>query len=290
MTGISVSCHGLVHIYRLEGNDVVALSGVDLDVAAGEVVGLLGPSGSGKSTLLNLFAGLLRPSAGRLQIGPHQIARMDEKGLARMRATDVGVVLQGAMRNLLPYAGPLDNVRFAQRGAAKARTSRGADDEPGRTELPDPREILGVVGLADHARTPLAALSPGQRQRLAVGVGLAAQPGLLLLDEPTSQLDHEGRDEVLAAVSTVNRDLGTTVVAVTHDPDVAARLPRTVTIRDGRVGAEGRRGEDFAVVGRDGSLTLPPDILDSVPPGSLLRVTVVDDGAVRLERTGEENA
>jgi ABC-type lipoprotein export system ATPase subunit len=291
MSGIPVSCHGLVHIYRLEGNDVVALSGVDLDVAPGEVVGLLGPSGSGKSTLLNLFAGLLRPSAGRLHVGAHEIARMDERGLARMRATDVGVVLQGAMRNLLPYATPVDNVRFAQRGARKAATSAEDDLGPGGASLLDPGEVLGLVGLAEHAHTGLPGLSPGQRQRLAVAVGLAAQPGLLLLDEPTSQLDHEGRDEVLAAVADVNRDLGTTVVAVTHDPDVAARLPRTVTIRDGRVGAEGRRGEDFAVVARDGSLTLPPDILDSVPPGSLLRVTVDDDGAVRLERTdGEEPA
>jgi putative ABC transport system ATP-binding protein len=291
MTGIPVSCNGLVHIYRLEGNDVVALSGVDLDVAAGEVVGLLGPSGSGKSTLLNLFAGLLRPSAGRLHVGAHEIARMDERGLARMRATDVGVVLQGAMRNLLPYANPIDNVRFAQRGARKLRStreSRDAEDDLRSVELPDAGEVLSLVGLADHARTPLHGLSPGQRQRLAVGVGLAARPGLLLLDEPTSQLDHEGRDEVLQAVTDINRDLGTTVVAVTHDPDVAQRLPRTVTIRDGRVGAEGRRGEDFAVVAKDGSLTLPPDILEAVPPGSLLRVTVVDNGAVRLERTGSD--
>jgi putative ABC transport system ATP-binding protein len=145
--------------------------------------------------------------------------------------------------------------------------------------------VLSIVGLAGHATSPLGALSPGQRQRLAVGVGLAGNPGLLLLDEPTSQLDHEGRDEVLAAVSEINRDLGTTVVAVTHDPDVADRLPRTVTIRDGRVGAEGRRGEEYAVVGRDGSLTLPPDVLERVPPGSLLRVTIVDEAAVRLDRT-----
>jgi putative ABC transport system ATP-binding protein len=285
MSGIQVSCHGLVHIYRLEGNDVVALSGVDLDVGAGEVVGLLGPSGSGKSTLLNLFAGLLRPSAGRLHVGTHEIARMDEKGLARMRATDVGVVLQGAMRNLLPYANPLDNVRFAQRGARKVRAARESADDFGTTELPEAHEVLSIVGLAGHATSPLGALSPGQRQRLAVGVGLAGNPGLLLLDEPTSQLDHEGRDEVLAAVSEINRDLGTTVVAVTHDPDVADRLPRTVTIRDGRVGAEGRRGEEYAVVGRDGSLTLPPDVLERVPPGSLLRVTIVDEAAVRLDRT-----
>ncbi len=277
MSGIGVSCHGLVHIYRLEGNDVVALAGVDLDVAPGEVVGLLGPSGSGKSTLLNLFAGLLRPSAGRLRVGEHETARMDERGLARMRARDVGVVLQGAMRNLLPYASPVDNVRFAQRGARRS----------GRRALPGEHEVLGLVGLAREAGTPLDRLTPGQRQRLAVAVGQAARPGLLLLDEPTSQLDHEGRDEVLAAVSDVNRELGTTVVAVTHDPEVAERLPRTVTIRDGRVGAEGRRGEDFAVVGRDGSLALPPEVLDAVPPGSLLRVTLDEDGGVRLAPAAE---
>ena len=200
-----------------------------------------------------------------------------------MRAADVGVVLQGAMRNLLPYATPIDNVRFAQRGARKL--ARGSDDEMDAGLLAEPGEVLELVGLGDLAHTSLPALSPGQRQRLAVGVGLAARPGLLLLDEPTSQLDHEGRDEVLAAVSDINRDLGTTVVAVTHDPDVAQRLPRTVTIRDGRVGAEGRRGEDFAVVARDGSLTLPPDVLERVPPGSLLRVTIVDEDAVRLDRT-----
>src|SRR4051794_1916480 len=271
MSGLDVSAHGLVHIYRLEGNDVVALSGVDLDIASGEVVGLLGPSGSGKSTLLNLLAGLLRPSAGRLRVGEHDLTRLDEKGLARMRASDVGIVVQGAMRNLLPYASPVDNVRFAQRGARAIRR-----------DLPDPHEVLDLVGLADHARTPLGQLSPGQKQRLAVGVALGARPGLLLLDEPTSQLDHEGRDEVLAAVEDVNRLVGTTVVAVTHDPEVALRLRRTVTIRDGRVGSEGRRGEDFAVVGRDGSLALPPDVLDVVPPGSLLRVQLEDDGSVRL--------
>src|SRR4029079_12195594 len=196
---------------------------------------------------------------------------------------DVGVVLQGAMRNLLPYATPIDNVRFPQRGARKL--ARGRDDATDAGLLLEPGEVLGLVGLGDHAHTSLPALSPGQRQRLAGGVARAAVRVLLVLAQPTSQLDHEGRDEVLAAVSDINRDLGTTVVAVTHDPDVAERLPRTVTTRDGRVGREGRRGGAFAVCGRDGSVTLPPDILESVPPGTLLRVTVVEQGSVYLRRT-----
>src|SRR4029079_2836719 len=151
---------------------------------------------------------------------------------------DVGVVLQGAMRNLLPYATPIDNVRFPQRGARKL--ARGRDDATDAGLLLEPGEVLGLVGLGDHAHTSLPALSPGQRQRLAGGVARAAVRVLLVLAQPTSQLDHEGRDEVLAAVSDINRDLGTTVVAVTHDPDVAQRLPRTVNIRARRGGGPSR--------------------------------------------------
>jgi putative ABC transport system ATP-binding protein len=101
---------------------------------------------------------------------------------------------------------------------------------------------------------------------------VSCRPGLLLGDEPTSQLDHAARDVVLDALAQVNRQWGTTVVVVTHDPDVAARMPRTITIRDGRVGAEGRAGEEFAVVSADGSVPLPPHALAALPPGSLLRV------------------
>ena len=115
--GLAVSTHGLVHIYRAEGHDVAALAGVDLDVGAGEMVGLLGPSGAGKSTLLTLFGGLMRPSAGRIRIGGHDLGRMDEPALDEYRAADVGMVLQGAGRNLLPYLGPRDNVAFAQTAA-----------------------------------------------------------------------------------------------------------------------------------------------------------------------------
>jgi putative ABC transport system ATP-binding protein len=268
VTGLSVAAHGLVHIYRSEGNDVVALGGVDLEVSAGEVLGLLGPSGAGKSTLLTLLAGLLRPSAGKLRVGDHDLLALDQAGLDRMRARDVGVVLQGARRNLLAFATPAANIAFAARAANGAK----GDDRP------DPAEVLELVGLDDGGERPLTSYSPGQLQRLALGAAIATGPGLLLADEPTSDLDHLARDEVLSVMRDINVRLGTTVVVVTHDAEVAARLPRTVTIRDGRVGSEGRRGEELAVVARDGTVQLPPPILRDLPPGTLLRVRRAGDG------------
>ncbi|UWP84006.1 ABC transporter ATP-binding protein [Dactylosporangium fulvum] len=271
--GLAVTCRGLVYIYRLEGYDVVALSGVDLDISAGESVALLGPSGSGKSTLLSLLAGLLPPSAGRLTVGDHDLVRATPAELQTLRAKDVGVVLQGASRNLLPYLTAEQNVRFAQRGVPAER----------RRELPEPRDVLAMVGLTGRGRNRQRPqrLSPDERQRLALAVGLAGRPGLLLADEPTSQLDTRARDEVLLTLDTVRRS-GTTVVVVTHDPDVGLRMGRTVTIRDGRVGAEGRRGEDYAVVGRDGTVHLPQEALRVLPPGTLVGVEPQPDGTVLL--------
>jgi putative ABC transport system ATP-binding protein len=263
--GLRVSTRGLVHIYRAEGHDVAALSGVDLTVNPGEVVGLLGPSGAGKSTLLTLFGGLMRPSAGRVLVGEHELSTMTEGDLDRFRAAEVGLVLQGAARNLLPYLTARQNVEFAQRSARKA----------GR-EVPPPGEVLELVGLDHEATAPLDSLPPGQLQLAALAVALASRPGLLLGDEPTSQLHHSSRDLVLDTLHRVNQEWGTTVVVVTHDPEVAARLPRTVTIRDGRVGGEGRSGEAYAVVSADGSLPLPPAAVGAFPPGALVRVHEVD--------------
>ncbi len=267
MTGLPVRTERLVHIYSADGHDVAALSGVDLEVRAGELVGLLGPSGAGKSTLLSLLGGLLRPSAGKVFLGDAELSGLAERDLDDLRATRVSIMLQGASRNLVPYRDPEQNVAFAQRWARKA----GAD-------VPAPRDVLAAVGLASLARTPLASLAPGQLQLAAVAVALAPGPGLLLADEPTSQLDHAARDTVLRAIARANRELGTTVLLVTHDPEVAQQLPRTVTIRDGKIGGEGRLGEEYAVVTADGFLPLPEHALPGLPPGTLVRVRPVPEG------------
>lgn len=271
MSGLTVRTHGLVHIYRAEGHDVAALSGVDLTVAAGERIALLGPSGAGKSTLLALFGGLLRPSAGRIHVGDHELSVMSEAQIDAFRAGEVGIVLQGAARNHLPWLSVRGNVEFAQTAARQ-----------GGRAVPTVDDLLDLLGLADVADRPLDGLTPGQLQLAALAVALACGPGLLLGDEPTSQLDHDARDLVLDAMAQVGRTLGTTIVVVTHDPDVARAFPRTVTIRDGRVGGEGRSGEEYSVVAADGSLPLPPPALESLPPGTLVRVHHTDDGTWQL--------
>jgi ABC-type lipoprotein export system ATPase subunit len=262
-----VECESLVQIYRVVDLDVVALAGVDLTVSEGEALALLGPSGCGKSTLLSLLAGLLRPTAGRVLVAGRDIGKLDERQLLALRRTDVGVLLQNAGRNLLPYASALENLTFAQRGTGRRRRARRTRAE----------ELLGTVGLDDAARKPVHALSGGEQQRLGLAVSLANGPRVLLADEPTSQLDADNAERVVRLLHDSRDRWGTTVVVVTHDPAVAGALDRTVSMRDGRVGAEGHRGEEFAVVGRDGSVQLPTDVLDLLPPGSLATVVRHDD-------------
>jgi len=266
VNGLAVACRRVVHIYRAEAGDVVALAGVDLSIGPGEMLALVGPSGSGKSTLVALLSGLMRASAGRVNVGTYDLGKLNEAELARLRGTLIGVVLQGAARNLLPYTTLHRNIWLAQRRAAKTAG----------IELDHPDRILDLVGLPGQGRAKVGDLAPGARQRAALAVGIAAGPGLLLVDEPTSQLDTAGRDEVLHAQETVNAERGTTIVVVTHDAEVGTRLGRAVTIRDGRVGAEGRGGEDFAVVAGDGTVQLPPEVLERFPPGTLFRVEDVD--------------
>jgi ABC-type lipoprotein export system ATPase subunit len=265
MTGTAVVTRRLVHIYRTEGQDVAALSGVDLTVGAGEMIGLLGPSGAGKSTLLGLMGGLFRPSAGQIRVGDLELSAATNHELDELRATTVSLMLQGARRNLLPYCSPRENVQFAQ----SATRARGAG-------VRDPDEVLGSVGLDGLGTAALGSLTPGQLQLAALAVALAPGPGVLLADEPTGQLDHRARDLVLTTLRRINREWGTTVVLVTHDAEVASALPRTVTIRDGRIGGEGRSGEEYSVVSADGFLPLPAHVLADLPPGTLVRFHPTD--------------
>ena len=181
--GVRVRCEGVVHIYPASGeglDDVVALRGIDLDVDPGEFVSLLGPSGSGKSTVLGLLAGVLRPSAGRVLIGPHDVGRMAPRSLARLRGSVVALVLQNPSRNLLAYATVRQNVAFA------AGPSGESSDEL--------LEGLGLAALADRVT---GRLSDGEQQCVAIAAALSSGARLVLADEPTSQLDAVGREHVM---------------------------------------------------------------------------------------------
>jgi putative ABC transport system ATP-binding protein len=264
----AVRCDNLVHVYGTPGSEVAALRGVDLLVRAGETAALVGPSGAGKTTLLWHLAGLLKPTAGSVEVAGHRLGSMSPSELASLRLREIGVVLQNPGRNLLPYDTAVANIVFAQRPTRRSSASKRRRASA----------LLEAVGLGDAANRVAGRLSGGEQQRLAVAVALANSPGVLLADEPTSQLDPVSAEAVLALIRAANVDNGTTVVAVTHDAAVGAALGRTVTIRDGRVGAEGRSGEDYVVVGRDGTVQLPPELLDALPPGSLARAVRHEHG------------
>jgi len=260
--GTDVVTEGLVHIYRRRGVEVVALRGVDLTVPRGEAMALLGPSGSGKSTLLALLAGLVRPAAGRVVVAGRDLGALTERALLEVRRTQVGVLLQGPARNLLPYATVGENLAFVQRG----RAGRGAAGRRRREEL------LAAVGLDGRQRDRARTLSGGEQQRLALAVAVAQAPRVLLADEPTSQLDAVSAATVTDLLLGARERDGTTVVVVTHDERLADRLDRSVAIRGGRVGAERHGGRTHAVVGADGSVQLPAEVAADFPPGTLVRV------------------
>jgi putative ABC transport system ATP-binding protein len=278
--GVGVRCQGVVHLYRtFEGHDVVALQGVDLDIGAGERVAFLGPSGSGKSTLLTLLGGIQKPSAGRIFLGEDEISRLGERFLARIRARRVSTMLQGSTRNLLAYATARQNLGFARLALSKSE----------RKEVVGDRELLAKVGLEDQEDQVVSTMSGGQRQRLALACAVSTMPQLLLADEPTSQLSHEDRDHVIELIHELGDDLGTTIVVVTHQPEVAATFPRTVTMKGGRVGAEGRHGAEYVVIGAEGVVHLPTHLAAEWPQGTLVRIEPEDIDRLVVSRPSDSH-
>ena len=214
-------------IYREADIETVALRGIDLTIAPGEFVAIMGRSGSGKSTLLNLLAGSDRPTAGRVVVvAGVDLARADEAERSRLRGRRIGIVYQS--QNLVPMLSLVENVELAAALAGR------------RMRRPEIDGRLALLGLADRADHRPDQLSGGEQQRAALACVLAADPAVLLADEITGELDSVTATTVLAAVTTVHRATGTTVVLVTHDPAVAAISDRIVVLRDGRVESDRR--------------------------------------------------
>lgn len=198
--------------------EVQALRGTDIDIAAGEILVLLGPSGSGKSTLLNMIGGLDRPTSGQLLFYDADLTAMNDADLTRFRRRHVGFIFQ--FYNLIPSLTAEENVRLVTDIAENPM---------------EPRAALDMVGLADRRDHYPAQLSGGEQQRVAVARAIAKQPEVLLCDEPTGALDSATGVRVLEALARANRELGATVVIITHNAGIAAMAHRVLHFRDGTI-------------------------------------------------------
>src|SRR5450756_1997301 len=257
-----IMCDNLVRIYQSDKIEVQALQGLDLLVTNGEMVAIVGASGSGKSTLLNVLSGLDLPTAGRARVGDWDLLKMSHADRLRYRRAVVGFVWQQTSRNLLPYLSAAENVMLPMAFSglrARGRKRRAA-------------ELLEALEMGDKAKRRPGQLSGGEQQRVAIAVALANRPQVLFADEPTGELDSVTGEDVFAALRSANRDLGATVVIVTHDAAVATQVQRTVAIRDGRTSSEVVRhtevdehghssviAREYAVLDRSGRMQLPPE-------------------------------
>ncbi len=217
---------GVEKAYRTGRVEYRALRGVDLEIATGEMVALVGPSGSGKSTVLNMVTGIDRPTAGRVTFDGQRLDQLSEEELAVWRGANVGIVFQ--FFQLLPTLSALENavlpLDFLRRGSKSERFDRA-------------RRNLELVGLGDKADHLPAELSGGEQQRVAIARSLAAEPRLIVGDEPTGNLDSITAADMFGLLEELNRE-GKTILFVTHDRDLAAQAPRVIEIRDGVVVAD----------------------------------------------------
>ncbi|MBT9596455.1 MAG: ABC transporter ATP-binding protein [Vitreoscilla sp.] len=216
-----IRIRSLSKAYQRGGQAIPVLLDINLDVQAGEFVALMGPSGSGKSTLLNLIAGIDQPSSGTIEIAGVDIATLGEGRLADWRAANVGFIFQ--FYNLLPVLTAFENVELPL-----LLTRLSSRERAQRVEA-----LLSLVGLTDRADHRPNELSGGQQQRVAIARALVTDPQLIVADEPTGDLDRATGEEVLHLMDRLVRELGKTIVMVTHDPKAAARAQRMVHLEKG---------------------------------------------------------
>ncbi|MFX3633420.1 MAG: ABC transporter ATP-binding protein [Candidatus Pristimantibacillus sp.] len=220
-----IDCEGLVKIYKTDDLEVVALQGLNLKVADGELMAIIGNSGSGKSTMLNILGGLDHPSAGSVRVGPWDLLKISEEELVQYKRETVGFIWQNNARNLLPYLTALENVEMPMMLSGKVDRAYA-------------KQLLEWVGLKERMNNKLHQLSGGEQQRVAIAISLSNRPKLLLADEPTGSVDTATSDLIMDIFRRLNREIGITIVIVTHDLTLAGKVDRVVAIRDGLTSTE----------------------------------------------------
>jgi len=272
-----------VKIYKADDLEVVALQGLNLSVKPGEMMAIIGNSGSGKSTLLNILGGLDRPSAGQVQVGPWNLLKVSDEDLVKYKRDTVGFIWQNNARNLLPFLTALENVEMPMMFS-------------GKLDRVYAKQLLEWVGLKDRMHNKLQQLSGGEQQRVAIAISLANRPQLLLADEPTGSVDTRTSDVIMDIFRKFNKELGLTIVIVTHDLSLAGKVDRVVAIRDGLTSTEfikrnpnldhaaplsgGHSLEEvheaFVVVDRVGRMQIPKEYLKALEIGD--KATMEFDG------------
>lgn len=298
-----IECDNLVKIYKTDETEVMALQGLDFQVRYGELTAIIGNSGSGKSTFLNLLGGLDTPTAGRLYVDGMDLFRLSEKELVAYKRDTVGFVWQNNARNLLHYLPAWQNVRMPMLfGTEEAKRERAM-------------ELLEMVGMEHRAESYMSQLSGGEQQRVAIAIALANRPKLLLADEPTGSVDPVTAAYIFDAFRRLNRELGLTIVVVTHDMSVASKVSRVVQIQDGKISTErvmrqnyleqlnrtasfetlgaatlmdGSTHEEFAVLDRNDRVQLPPEMLREAGLSGRRVKMAVEDGKIVITQPREE--
>ncbi|MBO5426136.1 MAG: ATP-binding cassette domain-containing protein [Lachnospiraceae bacterium] len=285
-----IVCDGLVKIFKTEDVEVMALQGLDMEIKRGELMSVIGKSGSGKSTLMNIIGGLEKPSAGKIITNGKNLSEMTEKEMVTYRKKTVGFVWQKSERNLFKYLTALENIEAAMNFSGKSKKEK-------RSKA---LELLEMVGMSHKKDSYPTKMSGGEQQRIAIAVAIANEPDILLADEPTGAVDTKTSNRIQDLFRKLNKELGITIIIVTHDMKLAAKVDRVVMISDGKISTEKimkqeyrekidsltdaelveDAHEEFSVLDKAGRVQLSDEMLESAGIDTNKVKVTVEDGKV----------